>query len=413
MISLDIVREKKVELFSNMVLCCHTLYYTVFKNDEQILYQNAPDEFPLELLFRDIIDQIFSEYTVIKDTQPILLSSEIGISWLIQPIPEDDCIHALGPFFLSDISASKIEEELEKRHLSLSVKHKALKLTQELPVISLNRILEYAVMLHYFLFEEKISIDSVISSKHQPTIPSLPQYASNSINHGTYEAEQEMLRLVREGDLNYRAHMNKIAVTGTLGKLNNGDPTRQIKNSILVAITLFSRAAIDGGLNPEISYALTDYYFQSVEACDDLSDLTDIMHSMQEDFIQRVHACRILDQHSVAVRSCIEYIDYHLEEPIDLKELMQSLGYNDSYFSKKFKKETGLSPKDYLLKKRFERAAFLLEKTTTPLSEIAAKLQFCSQSYFTEQFKKCYLMTPDRYREAHALSCTPDQPHQA
>ena len=50
--------------------------------------------------------------------------------------------------------------------------------------------------------------------------------------HGTYKGEQEMLRMVREGDLNYRAHMDRMSVTGRLGKLSNGDPMRQFKNAI-------------------------------------------------------------------------------------------------------------------------------------------------------------------------------------
>lgn len=399
----EISIENKVKLFSDMVLCCHALYYTVYSGNQQILFQNAPEELPLNMLFYDSADWEHLDLLSTTDPHPVLLSAKTGISWLIAPVPADNCAHVLGPFFLSDISAQNIEIGLDERHFSIAAKRQVMSILQKLPVISVNRILEYAVMLHYCLFREKITIDSVLFLSDQASLPAQQKNISdsNSITHGTYEAEQEMLRMVREGDLNYRAHMNKIAVTGTLGKLSNGDPIRQLKNSILVAITLFSRAAIEGGLDPEISYTLTDYYFQSVESCTDISDLADIMHTMQEDFIQRVHSCRLSANYSVSVRSCMEYLNYHVEENIDLKEVIASLGYNDCYFSKKFKRETGQSPKDYLLDQRFERARFLLKKSSKSVSEISTQLHFCSQSYFTEQFKKRYHVTPVEYRNQH------------
>ena len=103
--------------------------------------------------------------------------------------------------------------------------------------------------------------------------------------HGTYEAEQEMLRMGREGDIeHFRKHMDKMAFIGTAGKLSNGDNDRQMKNMVQVCITLFSRAAIEGGMLPETAMTLTDYYFQSVEAAGSIAELTKISHSMQEDF---------------------------------------------------------------------------------------------------------------------------------
>lgn len=399
----EISIENKVKLFSDMVLCCHELYYTVYSDDQRILFQNAPEQLPINMLFYDSADWEHLDLLATEDSHPILLSSQNGISWLIIPLPSDHCVHVLGPFFLSDISAKNIELGLDERNFSLAAKRQVMSILQKLPVISINRILEYAIMLHYCLFKEKITIDS-ISFLGSHTAQSVPRKIfSDTVNHGTYEAEQEMLRMVREGDLNYRSHMNKIAVTGTLGNLSNGDPIRQIKNSILVATTLFSRAAIEGGLDPEISYTLTDYYFQSVESCNAISDLADIMHTMQNDFIQRVHSCRLSTEYSAPIRSCIEYINYHLEEPVNLKQLIHSLGYNDCYFSKKFKKETGWSPKDYLLEQRFERAKFLLKNSSKSVSDISAQLHFCSQSYFTEQFKKRYHVTPAEYRNIHTM----------
>lgn len=60
--------------------------------------------------------------------------------------------------------------------------------------------------------------------------------------------------------------------------------------------------------------------------------------------------------------------------------------------------ETSQTPKAYLLGKRFERSKFLLKNTDKSIGEISARLRFCSQSYFTEQFRKRFGLTPMAYR---------------
>lgn len=390
--------EQKVKLFSNMILCCHNLYYSVYTSDHQTLFQNSPAAFPLGLLLGDSAD--WENIDLLGDEQhrPVVLSSRLGVSWIMVPVPPQNACHVLGPFFLTAVSQKDIEAGLEARHFSMPLRHQVLSVLQELPVISINRILEYAMMLYYCLYEERITIDAISFMGAASSHPSSREAPKASVWHGTYEMEREMVRIVREGDLNYRAHMNRLAVTGTVGKLSNDEPLRQVKNSVLVAIILFSRAAIDGGLNPEISYALTDFYFQGVEACDNIADLADLMHTMEEDFIQRVHACRTNTAYSAPVRSCAEYLDFHLEDEIDFAALSASLGYDEQYFSKKFKRETGQTPKAYLLRRRFERSKFLLKNTDKSIGEISARLRFCSQSHFTEQFRKRFGLTPMAYR---------------
>ena len=63
-----------------------------------------------------------------------------------------------------------------------------------------------------------------------------------------------------------------------------------------------------------------------------------------------------------------------------------------------FKKVTGYSPIDYLLHVRLNRAAELLLKTASPVSEIAAECGFSDSNYFSRQFRKNYGLSPRDYR---------------
>lgn len=162
----------------------------------------------------------------------------------------------------------------------------ALRFFRSLPVITLNRVLEYGVMLHFCITGEKLSVEDIRFLDNQPG--AIPDAETEGI-HGTYEAEKEMLRLVREGDLNFKKHMRIMAGTGRVGNISDGQALRQLKNMIIVNITLFSRAAMDGGLPPENAYTLSDRYYQAVEKSGSMQAIIDINYAMQEDFVQRVH----------------------------------------------------------------------------------------------------------------------------
>ncbi|MDY6937284.1 MAG: AraC family transcriptional regulator, partial [Cyanobacteriota bacterium] len=84
--------------------------------------------------------------------------------------------------------------------------------------------------------------------------------------------------------------------------------------------------------------------------------------------------------------SVIEYIEAYLTEDIGLSDLAQVAGLSQFYFSRLFKKSIGLTPHQYLMKRRIERAAKVLERE--PISRVAYRFGFADQSHFTRAFKK-------------------------
>ena len=397
------ILKDRLQLFSNMIRCCHNLYLWHYDANFQLLTSNCPAESQISAFVNlSSFQEAILKHQSTQHT-PLILTNQINLMCIAafhKDENEIQNIYVLGPFFMDDYSTKSIENRLRQINLSLSLRNSALSFLQTLPIISLSRIMEYAIMLHYIATEQAITPSDLDYYEDVRSTYDKADPESSFDNHGTYEAEQEMLRMVREGDIeHFKQHMNKMAFVGNSGKLSNGESGRQMKNMVLVCITLFSRAAIEGGLLPETAMTLTDYYFQSVEACNSISELTKISHSMQEDFIQRVHKCRQNLIFSKPVRRCYDYVELHLEEPITLKEIAGSLGYTEYYLSKKFKAEAGVFLKDFIREKRIERAKFLLENSSLTIQEISVRLQFSSQSYFTEIFRKVTNMTPTEYRK--------------
>ena len=96
-----------------------------------------------------------------------------------------------------------------------------------------------------------------------------------------------------------------------------------------------------------------------------------------------------------------EYLDTNYAEHITLDTLTGLTHMNKYYMAHSFAKYTGLSPIQYLNRRRLEAACQLLRDTDLSVSDIAGSTGFSSQSYFTQTFRKFYGITPIRYRQDH------------
>ena len=179
------------------------------------------------------------------------------------------------------------------------------------------------------------------------------------------------------------------------------DPLRQAKTSIIVFTSLCTRAAIEGGLSPEQAYSLGDNYIQSAESSKDISELSALSNIMYDDFIHRVHDCRVNPQYSKPIQECCDYIELYVEDKLGIAELAARVGYTEYYLSRKFKEETGVSLNNYIKFAKVERAKFLLSSTDTSIQEISNRLGFCSRSYFGSTFQKIVGCSPADYREGN------------
>lgn len=397
--------KDRITLFRDMVRSCYNLYLWTYDCAMHLQESNCPEEASSHTLLMVSVDDRDFLTALASANTPLLVSNQMEMMWLIQPYMEEKellQIYVLGPFFTDDISTQNLETLLIQHHLSPAFREKMHLFLHSLPIIAWSRVQEYAIMLHRCVIDARIAISDLRFYKKAEEPVSASKRGSEPLEqpiaHGTYRVEQEMLRMVREGDMRLIEYIEQAALVGNIGKLSNGDPIRQLKNATLVCTTLFSRAAIDGGLEPELSYTLTDRYFQAVEACKTYSEITEITRAMQADFVQRVHHYK-MSKYSHAVQQCCDHISLHLEDEITLEELAKLTGYATYYLSKKFKKETGSIPADYIRRQRLDRAAWLLRTTHEDVQTISERLQFGTQSYFSDSFRKEYGMTPTEYRQ--------------
>ena len=99
------------------------------------------------------------------------------------------------------------------------------------------------------------------------------------------------------------------------------------------------------------------------------------------------------------IQPVLIHIQNNLQHDIRVNELANMACLSKDHFSKVFKSITWMSPCDYVIRKRIERAQFLLLTTELSQKEIIEQTGFKSTAYFSRIFRKITTYTPEKYRK--------------
>jgi len=176
------------------------------------------------------------------------------------------------------------------------------------------------------------------------------------------------------------------------------DAVRALKNTFIHAVSLVSRTALKGGLDPDITYTLAGRYIREIELYDRYSDISSIFKQMFMDFTRRTAKCRSITSSSPTVTKITRIIQAHLYEKLTPTDISNMLQMNCSYLCRCFKQETGMTITEYTNKVKITECMNLIESTKLPLNQIYTQLGFSSQSYMQKVFKKIVGVTPLEYR---------------
>jgi AraC family transcriptional regulator len=102
---------------------------------------------------------------------------------------------------------------------------------------------------------------------------------------------------------------------------------------------------------------------------------------------------------SARLRRIKEFVHAKIEDDLTLFEMAQSVELSTAYFSRMFRKSTGESPHQFLLRQRVERAKEMLRSATARVMDVAVACGFKSQQHFAQVFRHLCGASPTEYRQ--------------
>lgn len=343
----------------------------------------------------------------------VYVSSDTGYYGLVK-CADDIHYFVLGPAYSTPVTDGFIRSYMNKNAISTERYGEIASFLSGIPQYTYNQFLNLLLYLHYSLTGEKLELTQAFGltdTGYQQQIGQ--QYSEKAYRareeqqkHGTYYFEQQMLDLIRNGEV-VKLEQFLLAAANTPhikeGKLAE-TPLRQAKNLFIGLVTMVGKyAAIPGGLDIEQTYQLIDTYIQECEKLQTEEAVKNLQYNMPIDFAKRVAQQKLPNGISQEVYTCMQFISTHVNEPIGVADVVSVSGKSRAYLFKRFQQELGTNIGAYITQCRLREAKSLLRYTDKSLGEISSYLCFSSQSHFQYVFKKHIGTTPLAYRNTHSI----------
>lgn len=226
--------------------------------------------------------------------------------------------------------------------------------------------------------------------------------------HHTYDEELLQYEYVRDGDMRSVEESKRLFRNGINGNLSK-DLLTHTKYLFVASTTLATRFCIEGGLNAQEAYNMSDLFIQKLDSCHTVKEVEEEQTKMIIGFTERMarlhtSASNKSQELSRSVIECMDYIYYHLHEKITLEDLSDAVGLTPNYLASLFKKEKEMTIQQYIRNRRIEAAKQMLVYSQYSETEISAYLAFSSVSHFINSFHKETGMTPKQYKQKYFRS---------
>lgn len=141
-----------------------------------------------------------------------------------------------------------------------------------------------------------------------------------------------------------------------------------------------------------------EYYHYQIENADYLQDIIVMLLKFTDKAINEIHNTRCNNPKAI-INMAINFIQHHYDEKISLDDVAQKLNLSKNYLCSAFKKVTGENMSLYINKLRIEKAKSLLLESDGSIKEIFEEVGYSNQQYFSRVFKKITGITVIEYKE--------------
>jgi len=178
---------------------------------------------------------------------------------------------------------------------------------------------------------------------------------------------------------------------------SSGGKMEIIRARVLELVVILSRAAVDGGADVQYIFGLNFKYLSEINTFRTIDDLSVWLSTLMNRFTESVFNWADI-KHVDTIYKAIAYMRENYANKITLEDVSAYVYLSPSYFSKIFKDEMRTSFNAYLNKIRIDNAKRMLLNDDINIIDISNMVGYEDQSYFSKVFKKLTGVTPGKYR---------------
>jgi len=214
-----------------------------------------------------------------------------------------------------------------------------------------------------------------LKSLTEEDTPALRQLANDSDGHSDVQAAAD--RLIRRVETWHQNHMIP----------------REAKSGAICGLFYFMERKQLRSPESLLNY---NRYAKRMRYVHDHKSLEKMLHDALDLVISRSTVRNRIQ--NASVQAAVDYIDANYMQKITLDDIARHIYLNRTYASQIFKKHMRVNFADYLEMVRIDKAKELLADTALPITEIASRVGYSNQSYFTKVFKRSTGLSPNAFR---------------
>lgn len=321
---------------------------------------------------------------------------------------EDDEHLVVGPFVENPITDDLIYPIINNLDLNLDYASKLKLYYQSVPTIDASTVYEILFTINEYVTKNQnppslntidLSILPKQDSSYDLFVKDLNRTSMYKKLEERYAGEDRLLSYIEKGDVVLAQKEFAKSSISHSEIIRTKDSLRNTKNLLLIANTLFRRTAYIGGVHPIYLDELSGKWAIKIEQTVALKDLDNLHLQMINSYclLTKEHS---LSKYSPIVKQALMFINLNISSNLTVKKVAQEVSLSPDYLTRLFKKELGVNIITYINRKRIHTSLELLKNTNLSIEEIGDLIGLSNTSYFYTMFKREIGVSPKQYRNS-------------
>lgn len=212
--------------------------------------------------------------------------------------------------------------------------------------------------------------------------------------------EIEILNAMSRGDAHTVYELTAEVQKSFIKTHDNAQSERNLRYLSVQALAFFTQVLLNLGISVDLAFFLLDFFNKQINALRSANSLLAYQHHMLQVYLNQVQKHKERN-YSPPIQRAVNYVRQNTKQCMTLGQIAKHAEVHPNYLSQKFSQEVGVTLSQFIGNERMSSIKSYLVETDIPLSDIAKRFNFSSNSYFSTYFRKHTNMSPSRYRKEH------------